>query len=143
MSNCECRYNRTFHIFETETMYGQNVAGFCVLGRIQQQPLFSLLSAGATSGSLRRSIPDCPAVPSVPSRERWLVREGLFALTTLKEYGCRVHPPHLSMPSSGLVQKYAACKSIAVSLKWDLASRDLHFQKQLQSWGVHIFWVLT
>lgn len=138
MFNCECRYNRTFRIFETETLYRQIVAGFCVLGRIQQQPLFSLISARATSGLLCRPIPGCPAIPSISSHRCWLVREGLFALTTLKEYGCRVHPPHLSMPSSGLMQKYAF-KTIAVSLKRDLALRGLHFQKELQTLGVHIF----
>lgn len=42
------------------------------------------------------------------------------------------------MPSSGLMQKYAF-KTIAVSLKWDLALRSLHFQKELQTLGVRIF----
>lgn len=128
-------YNRTFHAFEAEAVYGQIVAGFCVLGRIQEQPLFSLVSARATSGSLCRPVPDCPP----PVLGTGWSGKGPFALTTRREYGCRVYPPHSSMPSSSLLQKYAACKSVAVSLKQDLALRSLRFQKQLQTLGVCIF----
>lgn len=134
MFNCECRHNRTSHIFETETLCGRIVAGFCVLGRMQQQPLFSLISARATSGSLCR-----PILDSLRSQSSvWLVREGLFALVPQKEHGCRVHPSHLAMPSSGST-KICTFQNYCSVFKAGFSLEGLHFQKQLRTLNVHIF----
>lgn len=127
MFNCECRHNRTSHIFETETLCGHIVAGFCVLGRIQQQPLFSLISARATSGSLCR-----PILDSLRSQSSvWLVREGLFALVPQKEHGCR-STHHIWLCLLVAQQKYAPFKTIAVSLKRDLALRGCIFKNNCE-----------
>lgn len=71
MFNCECRHKITFHISKTDTLCGHIVAGFCVLDRIQQQPLFSLISARASSGSLYR-----PILDSLPSQTSVLAGQG-------------------------------------------------------------------
>lgn len=76
--------------------------------------------------------------PSVPSHQCWLVREGLFALVPLKDHGCRVHPSHLSMPSSGST-KICSFQNYCSVFKVGFSLEGLHFQTQLQTLSVHIF----
>lgn len=136
MSNCECRHNRTSHISVTEMLCGHIVAGFCVLGRIQQQPLFSLISARATSGSLYR-----PILDSLCSQTTVLAGQGGAVCTGPTEW---MQSPPITFVYAflWLNKKYAAFKIIAVSLKWDLALRCCIF-KQNCKLGVFIFFSIV
>lgn len=61
---------------------------------------------------------------------------GLFALAPLN--GCRVHPLHLSMPSSGSA-KICSFQNYCSVFKAGFSLEGLHFQAELQTWSVHIF----